>query len=230
MREAITSPSARAQAPSRPSSERPSQEDRSPNPWSPPRAAERGREGIVRLGTAPWCAGAWRLETRPDDDPRLHDLPLAPQARRARQPLLPREHIRAARELGRSPPPRPCADSLRGVGLPLPLPQPVQRRCRLPRHAALLDLPDPSARDLRGGRLHLPALPCAPSAQRRSGRMGGCFLVADGHAGGGLPGLRLERDPDRAARALLLGRARLDDPRRDERRREYRSLRDTLRA
>src|SRR5262245_27040843 len=94
---------------------------------------------------------------RPDDVRRLHDLPLAPEARGARQPLLSREHTRAPWKHGRSPPPRPCADPLRGVRLPLPLPEPVQGERRLPRHAALLDLPDPSASDLRVGRAPLTA-------------------------------------------------------------------------
>src|SRR5262245_15948846 len=121
--------------------------------------------------------------------PELHDLPLAPEARSAPQSLLPREHAGAAGEHGGSAPADPGADPLRGVSLPLPLSQPVQGKRRLPRHAALLDLPDPPARHLRRGGLHLSAFSGAPPAQPRTDRMGGFTVLVDGRAVGDLPGL-----------------------------------------
>src|SRR5208283_5809689 len=147
-----------------------------------------------------------------NDAPRLYDLSLAPEARSARQPLLPQADARAAREHGRSPPSRPGPDLLRGLRLPVPLPEPVQGQRRLPRHAVLIDLPHSPARYLRGGRLRLPPRAGAPPGQRRPARMGGWPLLAVGPAGGDLPVLRLGRDPHRAARALLLGGARLGNP------------------
>src|SRR5262249_58711868 len=111
---------------------------------------------------------SWILRARAHDAPRLHDLPLAPEAWRARQPLLPREDARAAHEHYGSPPPCPGADPLRRLRLPLPLPEPVHRQRRLSRHAALLHLPDPPARDIYGDWVRLSALLRAPSLPPRS--------------------------------------------------------------
>jgi hypothetical protein len=100
-------------------------------------------------------------------------------------------------------------DLFRRLALPLPVPGPVRTQRRIPRLHLLVDLRDATIRDHRGGRLHLPVLARAETVNvEQVGWVDGSswLMVASATIAQVFVWTAV---PDRAARAVLLRRARL---------------------